>query len=121
MAILMIEDEFLVAAEIRFHLESGGFADVEYAATERDALASIAGGDWEAAVVDANLNGRGIDRVAAALTARRIPFVIVTGYGRQGLPEAVANVPVIEKPFQPKALVDAVARLCGPGSDVTNG
>src|SRR4051812_21892629 len=111
MSILMIEDEFLVAAEIRFHLEKGGLGHVEHAATERDALAAIATGEWEAAVVDANLNGKGIDGIAAALSQKRVPFVIVTGYGRKGLPSAVANIPVIDKPFHPQTLLDALSRV----------
>ena len=117
MAILMIEDEFLVAAEIRFHLEQAGFTGVQHAATETDALTAIGGRDWHAAIVDANLNGRGIDRVASALFAKRIPFVIVTGYGRQGLPQSVASVTVVNKPFLPQTLVDTVARLCSGKSD----
>lgn len=112
MAILMIEDEFLVAAEIRFHLERGGLGEVEHVATELDALAAIASRNWDVAVLDANLNGRGIEGIAAALSDRKVPFVIVTGYGRKGLPPAVAHVTVINKPFQPKVLVETVSRLC---------
>ena len=112
MAILMIEDEFLVAAEIRFHLVRAGFVELEHAATERDALAAIGSREWDAAVVDANLNGQGIEGVITALFARRIPFVIVTGYGRESLPQSVAGVPVMDKPFHPGALVDTVSRLC---------
>jgi CheY-like chemotaxis protein len=115
MSILMIEDEFLVAAEIRFHLNGGGFHEVEHAATERDALAAIAARDWEAAVVDANLDGVGVERIADALQKKGIPFVIVTGYGRKGLPQAIADVPVIDKPFRPGTLLDTLTRLCAPG------
>jgi|ERR1051326_1012884 DNA-binding response OmpR family regulator len=116
MAILMIEDEFLVAAEIRFHLEAAGFHEVQHAATERDALTAIHARDWDAAVVDANLNGRGIDGIAKALFAKQIPFVVVTGYGRKGLSKALTDIPVIDKPFQPQTLVNMVARLCGQTS-----
>jgi len=110
MAILVIEDEFLIAEEIRFHLKSGGFLEVEHAATETNALAAIAGGDWDGAIVDANLDGQGVERIAAALQAKGIGFVIVTGYGRQGLPAAVADVPVIAKPFRPSTLIDALTQ-----------
>jgi CheY-like chemotaxis protein len=112
MAILIIEDEFLVAADIRSCLERGGLRDLEHVSTESDALSAIAARDWDTAVVDANLNGRGIDRIAAALNQKNVPFVIVTGYGRQGLPQAVADVEVINKPFAPRRLVDAVRQLC---------
>lgn len=112
MAILMIEDEYLVAAEIRFHLERAGFFDVQNAATEADALAAIHERQWDAAIVDANLNGRGIDNIASALSAKAIPFMIVTGYGIDGIPDSVAGVPVLEKPFRPQRLVDELFRLC---------
>ena len=112
MAILMIEDEFLVAAEIRFHLERGGFSEVEHTATEADALAAIAARRWDAAVLDANLNGRGVDTIAAALHEKRVPFVVVTGYGRAGFPQSLGDVPVLDKPFRPKTLVETVGRLC---------
>ena len=117
MAILMVEDEFLVAAEIRFHLERGGLGEVEHVSTEQDALAAIGAREWEAAVVDANLNGRRMDGISAALLEKRIPFVIVTGYARDGLSQAVTGVPVINKPFHPKTLVDTVARLCAKRSE----
>lgn len=112
MAILIVEDEFLVAAEIRYQLERGGFAAVEHAATERAALAAISARPWDAAIVDANLNGRSIDSVAEALRLKGIPFVIVTGYGREGLSAALAGAPVIDKPFQPATLLSTLIRLC---------
>ena len=111
MAILIIEDEFLVAVDIRFHLQRAGFAEVEHASTEEAALRAIADRSWAAAVVDANLNGRGIDEIAAALKGKGVPFVVVTGYGRNGLPAVVDDVQVIEKPFNSKRLLDAVTGL----------
>ena len=42
-------------------------------------------------LLEANLRGEPVDDVAAALTRRNIPFVFVTGYGRQALPESFAR------------------------------
>jgi hypothetical protein len=42
--------------------------------------------------------------------------VIVTGYGRKALPYALADLPVIEKPFHPETLVNTVAGLFTKGS-----
>jgi DNA-binding response OmpR family regulator len=111
MKILMIEDEYLVAEEIRLCLEDAGFSGVEHAATEDDALKHISDAGWDAAVVDANLDGRSIEAVADALFERGIPFVIVTGYARESLPERLGGITVVEKPFRPKTLVDAVSSL----------
>jgi DNA-binding NtrC family response regulator len=108
MSILVVEDEFLVAAEIQFHLDRGGFREVEHAATEGDALAAIAARDWQGAIIDANLNGVGVERIVEALQEKSIPFIIVTGYGRKGLPQAFADVPVIDKPFRTGTLLDTL-------------
>jgi CheY-like chemotaxis protein len=110
--ILVIEDEYLVALEMQSVLADAGFAEVEYAATEREALARIEEGGWDAAIADANLNGRGISRIAAALTEHGVPFMIVTGYARESLPPEVAHVPFLDKPFHAPRLVQTVSRLC---------
>jgi DNA-binding response OmpR family regulator len=120
LAILMIEDEFLVAAEIRFHLERGGFREIKHAATEHDALAAINADQWDAAVLDANLKRQGIERIAAALWKKGIAFVIVTGYGRRDLPEAIANAPLIDKPFSPETLLNTMTQLCANRDPLTH-
>lgn len=109
MSILMIEDEYLVAEEIRLYLRRAGFAEIAHAATVENALKCISENGWDAAVLDANLNGRSIDSIADALFEHGIPFVVVTGYGLRSLPERLRTVAVVEKPFRPKALVDAVS------------
>jgi DNA-binding response OmpR family regulator len=107
----MIEDEYLVAEEIRLYLARAGFSGIEHAATEDEALRCISGTAWDAAVVDANLDGHNIDAIADALYTRGVPFVIVTGYNRKSLPERLSGVTVVEKPFRSNALVDAVSSL----------
>jgi CheY-like chemotaxis protein len=107
----MIEDEYLVAEEIRLCLTGGGFSCIEHAATQNEALNCISEGAWDAAVLDANLDGRGVDAIADALWERGIPFVIVTGYNRKSLPERLTGVTVVEKPFRPKTLIGAVSSL----------
>lgn len=110
--ILVIEDEFLVALEIQSELSQAGFADIEHAATEREALQRLKERHWDAVVADTNLNGRGMGQVVAALNERHIPFVIVTGYSRESLPPEVAHVPLIDKPFSGPHLVQTVISLC---------
>ena len=115
MKILIIEDEYLVAEEIRWCLKGAGFSGIEQAATEDEALKQIFDTRWDAVVADANLDGRKIDTVADALFDRGIPFVIVTGYSRKSLPERLGSVTVIEKPFRSKTLVEAVSNLFPTG------
>ena len=109
--ILVIEDEFVIALEIASALEDAGFSDVEQVDNEAEALHRITTEKWDGVVADANLNGRGIDRVAVALCQRSIPFIIVTGYARGTLPASIGDAPVIEKPFYGPSLSDAPNRV----------
>ena len=110
--ILVIEDEYLIALEMESELKKAGFTEVTCAATEKEALALIEEGTWDAAVADANLHGRKIDFVAAALNVRRIPYVVVTGYGRESLPSETAGAPLIAKPVQGRRLAQEITQLC---------
>jgi integrase len=52
--------------------------------------------------------------LAAALTRRNIPFVFVTGYGRQALPESFGQSRMLTKPFTREQLLQTAARLVRP-------
>jgi CheY-like chemotaxis protein len=52
--------------------------------TEKDALVRIERENFDAVLLDGNLRGRGVDAIAALLTRRNIPFILVTGYGQEG-------------------------------------
>jgi FixJ family two-component response regulator len=67
-----------------------------------------------AALLDANLHGNPVGEIAAALTRRRIPFIFVTGYGRESLPEFFKHAAILTKPFTDKQLFDAVTALASP-------
>ena len=64
-------------------------------------------------LLDANLRGEPVDEVAAALTRRNVPFVFVTGYGRQALPESFGRSVVLTKPFTREQLLETASRLVG--------
>jgi hypothetical protein len=49
--------------------------------------------------------------VAGILVLRRIPFIFVTGHRLDSVPLAFADAPVMAKPFDPGALVEAVHEL----------
>jgi len=71
--ILVIEDEFLIGLEIHSLLSEAGFGVVGPATTVPAALKHISEGNFDAALVDANLG------ITAALADRGTPFVLVTG------------------------------------------
>ena len=108
---LVVEDEPLVALDIVAGLQKAGAEAVGPVGTPEQALAIIEKEAINGALLDANLRGRPVGDIAAALTRRRVPFVFVTGYGRESLPEAFAKAPMLPKPFTEAQLLEAAADL----------
>jgi CheY-like chemotaxis protein len=116
--VLIVEDEPLIAMDIEGTLSAHGFSVAGPAGTLEGAFKLVEQGGFDAALIDANLDGEPVDELAAALTAKGIAFAFVTGYGRDTLPPAFAGTPVLKKPFFSEQLLDLVERLVNPGADV---
>jgi DNA-binding response OmpR family regulator len=65
----------------------------------------------DAAVLDVNLAGERVDPVADALAERGVPFLFMTGYGRNMLPAEHADRPALAKPFRPAQLINGLIAL----------
>ncbi len=109
--ILVVEDEVMVSWMLEDMLGQLGCAIVGPAARVDQALAIIDEEAVDAAVLDVNLNGEKSYPVADALTARGVPFVFSTGYGRKGLEHAYVECPMLQKPFKRSTLGDALGTL----------
>jgi len=110
---LIVEDEPLIALDIVAGLESVGVNVEGPIGSVKEALRAIQESSFDGVLLDANLRGEPVDEVAAALTRRNIPFVFVTGYGRQALPESFARSMVLTKPFTQEQLFRAASQLVG--------
>jgi two-component SAPR family response regulator len=86
--------------------------------TPSQALDIINNKPLDAALLDGNLHGRPVDDIAATLTRCKVPFVFVTGYGRESLPQSFSNVPILSKPFSQQQLLEAASRLVSDGGKV---
>lgn len=115
---LVVEDEPIIALAIATSLEEAGAEVVASTGSHNEALKTIQSEDLDAAVLDGNLRGRRVDDIAAALTRRNIPFLFVSGYGRESLPPAFKSVAVLSKPFRQHELTEAAARLIGRRAEV---
>jgi light-regulated signal transduction histidine kinase (bacteriophytochrome)/CheY-like chemotaxis protein len=111
---LMVEDQLLIAMDVQIMLTGQGAASVETASTVQEALHVLARVTPDVAILDVNLgNGTSLP-VAHALRERGIPFVFATGYGENTLiPAAMSEVPVVRKPYDVAALVDALTSALG--------
>jgi DNA-binding response OmpR family regulator len=114
MKILVVEDEFLVAALLQDILESAGCTVSGPVARVAEALDTVEHESHDAAVLDVNLGGDRIDPVAEALSRREVPFMFVTGYGTTALPSEFAKRPRLCKPFRMEDLVATLSKLVHP-------
>ncbi|MER8442894.1 response regulator [Mesorhizobium sp. M1066] len=98
--VLVVEDESLVAMLIEDVLADLGCALAGMASRVDDAMDKVATLEFDAVILDVNLDGADTYPVADALTERSIPFIFATGYGAGGIPQSFRNVPVLGKPFE---------------------
>jgi CheY-like chemotaxis protein len=112
--ILIVEDETIVGMELESLLERQGCTVVGPAPTVARALELLGRESPDAALLDLNLNGQPAIPVAAALLARKVPFVVVTGYGAgQSSDPELRGAPRIDKPVDHLELVRTLAELLG--------
>lgn len=109
--ILVIEDEPLVSMDIETCLAESGSIVVGPANNVKRARQLIESESFDGALVDANLAGEPVDELANALVARGIPFVFLTGYGRDSLPAAFRDTGIIGKPYTREQLVAAAGQM----------
>ena len=107
--ILVVEDEYLAAAELVRELERRGATvlgpvpDVRRALLLLERTARV-----EGALLDIQLRDERVHPVAEALQARAIPFVFISGFDPEFVPEAYREVPLCPKPLDLDAVIEAL-------------
>ena len=109
--VLIVEDEVLVVLDIESALLDAGLVVAGTAGTIDKAKQLIAAGGYDMVLLDGNLGGRPVDELAAMLAERRVPFAFATGYGREGVPQAFADRPILAKPFGSEQLLAMLRQL----------
>ena len=103
--ILVVEDEYMLADDLRQSLEDLGVEVVGPVATVAQALKLLQSGHTpDGAVLDVNLQGDAIFPVLDLLRERGVRFVLTTGYDGWALPKAYADAPRCEKPLDMRHL-----------------
>ncbi len=109
--VLVIEDEPLVAMELAAIIQDAGAEAAGPISSCEAALKKVSAGGFDLAILDGNLLGEPVDDIAAALTRAKVPFLFISGYGRESLPRAYALAPLVGKPFASKTLIDELVKL----------
>lgn len=109
--VLVIEDEYYCAADLKRLLEDEGATVIGPCASVGAAMAEIlSGGQIDAAMVDINLQGDLTFTIADLLADRAIPFVFATGYDSDIIPKRFENIHFCAKPIQMFNVVKAIGR-----------
>ncbi len=107
--ILVVEDDYFLAEDMRTDLERAGAEVIGPVPRLKQALDLLAqGGRLDGAVLDINLGGEMVYPLADALRERGVPFVFATGYEEKNIPTRYADVPWHPKPVAPRTVARAL-------------
>ena len=112
--LLLVEDEVLVGILMREMLEDMGFSIGEPCRTLGDALSAARSEQFDAAILDMNLNGDVVYPLAELLTAQRVPFIFVTGYAADAVDQRFAKIPIVQKPVTSEVLARVINACVAP-------
>ena len=112
--VLVLEDEWLIAAQIEAALNAGGYEVIGPVGHIDEALALLNLQAPDAAVLDINVHGERSFRVAERLCEIATPFVFLSGYAENELPEPMAQRPLVRKPLAGQALCRSIDALLPP-------
>lgn len=112
--ILVVEDEYMLAEDIRELLEGDGAEVIGPVARLADALAIVrTDASIDAGVLDINLQGDLVFPLADRLLELSIPFLFTTGYEAEAIPGRFAFTVRCEKPVDARKLRLAVRLAVG--------
>jgi DNA-binding response OmpR family regulator len=114
--VLLVEDSMLIALDAEDALLACGVSKVIIAANVTAALAAMAEGLPDFAVLDHNLGDETSEPVASALAEAGVPYCFASGYG-DALERMNVDPPygVLKKPYLQKELSDVLARVEAEG------
>jgi DNA-binding response OmpR family regulator len=108
--VLVVEDEYLLAEDLRRSLEQEGAIVLGPAPSVPAAEQLLAAESTiDFAILDINLAGTSAFPIADRLARSRIPFAFVSGYEQSTVPERFAGIVVLEKPVNFRLLCDAIS------------
>jgi len=110
--ILVVEDEYLIADDLRTALEMAGAEVLGPVPSVADAEELIASDPAiDAALLDVNVRGEQIFAVADRLIELGVPFVFATGYDQASIPDRYSDRPRLEKPIKSRQIVSILHPL----------
>ncbi|MBM3604164.1 MAG: response regulator [Alphaproteobacteria bacterium] len=113
--ILIVEDEPILAIDLRYIFQDNGYAVLGPATSVDMALRLLNSARPDVAVLDVNLRGQTVTPVAERLRNLQIPFFLSSAYEAEQLQaiDLLANRENVRKPFNEEQLLAAARRALG--------
>jgi len=108
MRVLIIEDEPIIAMDLELLLLDAGYEIVGVTGRIDKALLFVESEILDAAVLDANLGGVTSAPIADALSALKVPFLVLSGYQTSQMPQALRDAPSLQKPASSAQLIETL-------------
>ena len=102
--VLIVEDRYLIASEMAEEVRRLGAEVVGPSPSVARARELIESGAPDVALLDINLDGEEVFPVAEQLAAHGVPFVFLTGYDADVLPDVWRDRPRVDKPVDVREL-----------------
>jgi DNA-binding NtrC family response regulator len=111
--VLVLEDDYLLATDLQMALETIGATVIGPFGNAREAAEALVEEKPDCAFVDVNLGHGPTFDVPRALAQHAVPFVFVTGYDADAIPQEFTGVARLEKPIETKKVLETVSLLLG--------
>ena len=108
--VLIVEDNYLIAEELRHLVQRAQGLVARTVSSAAQALQALADEQFDGVLLDVQLQDGSSIEVAKTLEQRGIPFVVVTGYGRDWLDPPLRTAPYLAKPYRASRLMALAAR-----------
>ena len=110
--ILVAEDEYMLAAELRYELAEAGAIVIGPAPTVVAATALVeAETHLDGAILDLNLGGEMVYPLAELLIERDVSLIFTTGYDATAIPDRFRSIVRCEKPIDLRKVTQAIGRV----------
>ncbi len=111
--VLVLEDDYYLATDAAAAVQAAGGIVVGPFASEQMALQQIASAQPNAALLDINLGAGPTFDAARALQRRGVPFLFMTGYDQDIIPEEFASVSRFQKPVETERMLSRLHEMLG--------
>jgi DNA-binding response OmpR family regulator len=108
---LIVEDEPMIALDLKLALAEAGAHVVGIASTIDEALELVATPDLAGAIVDLRLHDRSVREVVQRLAAQKVPFLFYSGHDDTPTARSWPTVPILTKPQVPAAILRMLAEI----------